>query len=97
MTRHRFLLWTTSERRSPPLADVPIRSTSDLTGRWATLLDPPIFSARSLWLLWLGADCRVLPIVVPVDDLPSVPEPAMTAGRHVFSELVSPPSQIWPD
>ena len=64
----------------PPLADVPIRSAADLTARWATVLDPPVFGARSLWLMWLGADGLMLPIVVPVDDVPPVPEEAMTAG-----------------
>ena len=39
----------------PPLADVPIRSADELTSRWAALLDPPMFGARSLWLMWLGA------------------------------------------
>ena len=35
---------------TPPLADVPIRSADELTQRWAELLEPPIFGARSLWL-----------------------------------------------
>jgi hypothetical protein len=64
----------------PPLADVPIRSAADLTSRWATVLDPPIFGARSLWLMWFGADGRMLPVVVPVDDVPAVPEESMAAG-----------------
>lgn len=64
----------------PPLADVPIRSAADLTDRWATVLDPPIFGARSLWLMWLGADGLVLPAVVPVDDLPPLPGEGLTAG-----------------
>jgi hypothetical protein len=64
----------------PPLADVSVRSASDLTSRWATLLDPPIFGACSLWLMWLGADGLVLPIVVPIDDLPPLPDGGLTAG-----------------
>jgi hypothetical protein len=64
----------------PPLADVPIRSADELTRRWVTVLDPPIFGARSLWLTWLGADGRMLPVIVPVDDVPPVPEAAMIAG-----------------
>ncbi|MGY1804996.1 hypothetical protein ACI78T_17075 [Blastococcus sp. SYSU D00922] len=61
----------------PPLADVPVRSADDLTSRWTLLLEPPVFRARSLWLAWLGPDRRMLPIVIPVDDVPLVPEPAM--------------------
>ena len=59
---------------TPPLAQVPVRSAAELTQRWADLLDPPVFAARSLWLLWLTGDGRSLPLVVPVDDLPAVPD-----------------------
>ena len=64
----------------PPLADVPIRSADELTRRWVTVLDPPIFGARSLWLMWVGADGRMLPILVPVDDFPPQPDPRSLAG-----------------
>ncbi|SFE54385.1 hypothetical protein [Blastococcus tunisiensis] len=74
---------------TPPLADVPIRSASDLTDRWALLLDPPVFGARSLWLTWFGADGRMLPMVVPVEELPLVPEPAMLMGlREICSSVI---------
>ena len=65
---------------TPPLADAPIRSAADLTDRWRTLLDPPEFTARSLWLTWLGADGRQLPVVVPVEDVPQRPDPALLVG-----------------
>ena len=64
----------------PPLADVPIRSAADLTNRWATVLDPPIFGARSLWLSWIDADGIMLPIVVPVDDIPLTADRGMLEG-----------------
>jgi hypothetical protein len=74
---------------TPPLADVPIRSADDLTRRWTTLLDPPVFGMRSLWLCWLTTDGRMLPVVVPVDDLPLVPEPAMVMGlRQVHDSIL---------
>ncbi len=74
---------------TPPLADVPIRSADDLTRRWTALLNPPVFGARSLWLCWLTSDGRMLPVVVPVDDLPLVPEPAMVMGlRQVHDSIV---------
>ena len=65
---------------TPPLANVPIRSADDLTRRWTALLNPPVFGARTLWLSWLATDGRMLPVVVPVDDLPLVPEPALVMG-----------------
>lgn len=64
----------------PPLADVPICSAADLTERWTTVLDPPVFGARSLWLMWLGADGRMLPIVVPVDDIPELSDYPLLEG-----------------
>lgn len=71
-----------------PLADVPIRSADELTGRWMTLLDPPVFGARSLWLSWFGSDGRMLPVVVPVDDIPLVPEPASLMGLRHIHDLI---------
>jgi hypothetical protein len=62
------------------LAEVPIRSAAELTERWATVLAPPVFGARSLWLLWLDADGRMLPVVVPVDDVDRRPDAALVAG-----------------
>lgn len=62
------------------LADVPIRSAAELTERWTTLLAPPVFGARSLWLLWLGTDGRMMPVVVPVDDVDRRPDRALVAG-----------------
>ncbi len=72
----------------PPLIDVPIRSAADLTNRWATVLDPPIFGARSLWLMWLGDDGGMLPIVVPVDDVPERFDHRTTSGLLHLSDAV---------
>src|SRR4051794_22822150 len=69
--------------------DVPIRSADDLTTRWTGLLNPPVFTARSLWLCWFGTDGRMLPAVVPVDDLPLVPDPALLMGlRQVHDSIL---------
>jgi hypothetical protein len=65
---------------TPPLADIPVRSAAELTRRWLRVLDPPVFGARSLWLLWLGADGRMLPLVLPVDDVPPVPDRPVLRG-----------------
>ena len=73
----------------PPLADVPVRTAAELTDRWAALLDPPIFGARSLWLTWLADDGRALPVIIPVDDIPRVPDHAMLAGLLSVHEAVS--------
>jgi len=65
---------------TPQLIDIPVRSAADLTGRWAAVLDPPRFAARSLWLLWLTATGAMLPVVLPVDGLPRLPDPLLLRG-----------------
>jgi hypothetical protein len=74
---------------TPPRTDVPLRSADDLTRRWAELLEPPIFGARSLWLSWLDDDGRMLPIVVPVDDVPAVPDSKLTSGLLHLHDAVT--------
>ena len=64
----------------PPLTEVPIRSAEELTSRWAAVLDPPIFGAHSLWLMWLDDDGRMLPTIVPIDDMPRLPDHALLSG-----------------
>jgi hypothetical protein len=55
------------------LPEIPVRSADELLQRWAVLLAPPVFTARSLWLAWFDPAGRMMPVVVPVDDLPLVP------------------------
>jgi hypothetical protein len=53
------------------------------------LLDPPVFGARSLWLSWFGVDGRMLPVVIPINDLPLIPEPALVMNlREVHDSIV---------
>jgi hypothetical protein len=72
----------------PPLADVPVRSAEELTRRWETLLDPPVFGARSLWLTWFD-DGLMLPVVIPVDDVPAVPDRELLANVATVCESVA--------
>lgn len=72
-----------------PLADVPILSAAGLTDRWTTLLDPPTFDARALWLMWLDDDGRQLPLVVPVDGIPPVPDRGVLRGLLGLHDAVA--------
>ena len=73
----------------PPLADVPIRSADALTRRWATVPDPPVFGARSLWLTWLDTSGLILPLVIPIDDVPPVPEEFALRGLLQMHETIA--------
>lgn len=64
----------------PPLTDVPIRSAEELTAHWTALLDPPIFGTRALWLMWLRADGLPLPVLLPIDDMPRLPDHSLLSG-----------------
>ena len=69
-------------------AAIPVRSPSELTARWRTMLEPPVFGARALWLSWFDADGRQSPLVVPVDDLPESPDPAIYDGLRGLNATV---------
>jgi hypothetical protein len=58
----------------PRLAETPVRTPAELTRRWADLLEPPVFSARSLWLAWVDPRGIMPSILVPVEDLPTEPD-----------------------
>ncbi len=73
---------------TPPLPSVPVRSAAELTQRWTALLDPPVFGARSLWLSWIGDDGLMLPMVIPVDDLPELPDPGLLKGLREVNDGV---------
>ncbi|MGZ4508691.1 MAG: hypothetical protein ACXVX8_17325 [Blastococcus sp.] len=72
----------------PAPAQIPIRSADDLTARWATVLDPPVFGHRSLWLLWLDDNGLMLPVVVPIDDVPAVPDRQLIDSLLLMSDTV---------
>ncbi|MBJ7453632.1 MAG: hypothetical protein JHC71_16345 [Blastococcus sp.] len=79
-------LWTTSTRslvRAPefptmstrPHPTVPVTDDVELTERWRALLQldgPP--SRRRLFLAWLRRDGTMVPLLMPVDDVPLEPD-----------------------
>jgi hypothetical protein len=73
---------------TPAIAQIPIRTAADLTRRWEHLLKPPTFRARALWLTWFDSDGRQSPLLMPVDDIPRTPNPAMFDGLRMLNETV---------
>jgi hypothetical protein len=74
---------------TPELARVPVRSALALTRRWVALLAPPIFTARSLWLTWLDDSGLMLPLVIPIDDVPETPDSYVLRGVLQMHEAVT--------
>jgi hypothetical protein len=73
---------------TPALTDLPVRSPLALTRRWVSLLQPPMFGSRSLWLAWFDAEGRQSPVLVPVENLPETPDPSMFDGLRLLNETV---------
>ena len=74
---------------TPAISSAPVRSPAELTDRWRTLLDPPLFRARSLWLTWFDSEGLQSPVVVPVEDLPTTPDPGLYAGFRGLNGAVA--------
>ena len=74
---------------TPELARVPVRSPLALTRRWVALLAPPIFGARSLWLTWLDDSGLMLPLVIPIDAVPLMPDGSVLRGVLQMHEAVT--------
>jgi hypothetical protein len=58
-----------------PHPSIAVSSDAELTERWRTLLrldGPP--SRRSLFLAWLRRDGTMVPLLIPVEDLPLEPD-----------------------
>ena len=80
---------TTTPLPDLSLPQPPVRSAAELTRRWATVLAPPVFGARSLWLAWFDPDGAMLPVVVPVDDLPLLPDHGVLRGLLALHDAVT--------
>ncbi|MGY1753832.1 hypothetical protein [Blastococcus sp. SYSU D01042] len=67
-----------------PHPTVPVTSDAELTERWRALLQldgPP--SRRTLFLAWLRRDGSMVPLLMPVDDVPLEPD------REALGNLVA--------
>jgi hypothetical protein len=62
--------------RYSPAAD-PLRTDAEILDRVGQLIGPSAREWRSLVLFFLDADSRTLPVLVPIDDVPEDPEPAV--------------------
>ena len=72
-----------------PLCHLPVHSAAELTRRWHSVLAPQVFSARSLWVAWFDTDGLMLPVVMPVDDLPRLPAHETLCGLLALHDAVT--------
>ena len=57
-----------------PELEKPIRSATDLLHAWERLMGQGGFGRSSLWLIFLDADARLQRVIMPIDDLPVLPD-----------------------
>jgi hypothetical protein len=62
------------------LDDIVVRTDADLEHVWRTVMGPYPPGLRRVWMLLLDEDGHLRPVVVPIDDMPAVPEPELPAG-----------------
>jgi hypothetical protein len=66
----------------------PILSNDDLFRLWQHLMGEGGFGRRSLWLIFLEKDGRPHEVIMPIDDIPLSPQPAMVANLvHIVDQL----------
>lgn len=79
----------TSGMTSQTPQDTLISSAADLQALWRSLMGDFGFSRRSIWLLFLDAEGRPNPVLVPIDDIPRRPVPRFLDNlRYMARELV---------
>jgi hypothetical protein len=75
--------------RYSPLAD-PVRTDAEILERIGQLIQPSAREWQSLVLFFLDGDARTLPVVVPIDDVPEDPEPAVIENLcWILSQVLS--------
>ena len=57
-----------------PLERKPIRTERDLFERWEELMGGGGFGRRSLWLIFLDDGGQQSDLIVPIDDIPMLPD-----------------------
>jgi len=80
-----------------PHPSVPVTSDTELTERWRTLLQldgPP--SRRTLFLAWLRRDGSMVPLVMPVEDVPLEPDRASLANLVAVHATVADTEDLDP-
>lgn len=81
-----------------PSPTVPVTNDAELTERWRSLLQldgPPL--RRTLFLAWLRRDGTMVPLLVPVDDVPLEPDRVALTNLLVLHETVAENEGVDPD
>ena len=81
-----------------PHPTVPVTSDAELTERWRALLQldgPP--SRRTLFLAWLRPDGTMVPLLMPVEDVPLEPDRGALGNLVTVHATVAETEDVHPD
>ena len=65
-----------------------IRTQADLEALWRRLMGDLGFGRTTLWMLMLDGDGEVLPVVVPIEDIPARPTDAVENLTQILTYVV---------
>ncbi|CCH89556.1 conserved protein of unknown function [Modestobacter italicus] len=80
-----------------PHPSIPVTSDAELTERWRTLLHldgSP--SQRRLFLAWLRTDGTMVPLLIPVEELPVEPDRVAIGNVHELHSVVAESEGLHP-
>lgn len=78
-----------ARQTAPELLAIPIITDGDVLERVAAIVSPAARRDRTLWLFFLHNDSTQANLVVPIDEIPERPEPAVIGNVcHVASESI---------
>lgn len=81
---------TPSRQTAPELLAIPVITDHDVLDRVAAIVSPAARRYRTLWLFFLHHDGMQANLVVPIDDIPDRPEPAVVHNVcYVASESIT--------
>lgn len=66
----------------------PLTNDQEVLDRIDAVVDSPSRRRCSLWLLFLDAEDRQLPVVTPIDDLPAVPDEPLVRNLFVVAAKI---------
>lgn len=77
-----------SDRHSPRAAGAHLATTATMLDHLVGLIGPDVTGPPSIWIAFLDEDDRVLPVAMPVDDLPSFPDTATVTNLSALVRAV---------
>jgi hypothetical protein len=82
-------------RKAAELLTIPVITDDDVLARVAAIIDPAARRQRILWLFFLDNDGIQADLVVPVDDFPELPDPALIGSLcSIATESIARAAEI---